>query len=110
MSQLNDLGTLPDLACVGAFQYLDGDGDIDLTSADTRSFVLYWHENDGKGSFKQHIIEKNYPERLERHEIADLNRDGKPDVVIIENKINFSHCEIALEEPFVDCAELTNAQ
>jgi hypothetical protein len=65
---------------------LDGDGDIDLTSADTRSFVLYWHENDGKGSFKQHVIEKNYPERLERHEIVDMNRDGKPDVVIIEYK------------------------
>ncbi len=64
---------------------LDGDGDLDLTSADTRSFKLYWFENDGKGSFKEHVIEKEYRERLERHALADVNRDGKLDVVIIEN-------------------------
>jgi hypothetical protein len=64
---------------------LDADGDLDLTSADTRVFKLYWFENDGKGRFKEHLIEKEYRDRLERHVIADVNRDGKPDVVIIEN-------------------------
>lgn len=64
---------------------LDGDGDLDLTSADTRNFKLFWFENDGKGSFKEHVIEKEYRDRLERHAIGDVNRDGKPDVVIVEN-------------------------
>lgn len=65
---------------------LDGDGDLDLTSVDTLAQQLYWFENDGTGSFKQHVIEKQYPHKLERHALADLNGDGKPDVVIIENQ------------------------
>jgi len=65
---------------------LNGDGHIDLTSADALPHNrLYWFENDGKGNFTQHVIEKNYPERLERHAIGDINGDGRPDVVIIEN-------------------------
>jgi hypothetical protein len=64
---------------------LDGDGDLDLTSADTRSFKRYWFENDGRGAFTQHVIENDYRERLERHALADVNRDGRPDVVIVEN-------------------------
>jgi hypothetical protein len=65
---------------------LDGDGDLDLTSADcSGNHCLYWFENDGRGRFRQHFIEKHYPTRLERHGIGDINRDGKPDVVIVEN-------------------------
>jgi hypothetical protein len=64
---------------------LDGDGDLDLTSADTRIFKVYWHENDGKGNFKHHVIENQYRDRPERHRIADVDKDGKPDVVIVEN-------------------------
>lgn len=65
---------------------LDGDGDLDLTSADcTSNNALYWFENDGRGGFKQHFIQKDDPERLERHEIGDIDRDGRPDVVIVKN-------------------------
>ena len=65
---------------------LDGDGDLDLTSADALPHnALYWFENDGKGSFVRRLVQKDDPERLERHAIGDINRDGRPDVVIVKN-------------------------
>lgn len=70
---------------------LDGDGDLDITSSDCAGHNnLYWFENGGKGSFTRHFIQKmmNDPQpqaRFERHAIADVNADGHPDVVVIEN-------------------------
>jgi len=65
---------------------LDGDGDLDVTAADADGRALYWFENDGTGSFTRHFIQRDHPkERLERHAIGDVNADGHPDVVIVEN-------------------------
>ena len=65
---------------------IDGDGDIDLTAADADgNDSLYWFANDGKGNFNRRFITRDEPHRLERHMIADINRDGRPDVVIVEN-------------------------
>lgn len=105
-------------SCGLAAADFDGDGDIDLTSSDTRNFKLYWFENDDHGVFKEHVIEDGdrlgvigsitgdaisraneldptaktklsnrwfTTPRLERHAIADVNGDAKPDVVTIEN-------------------------
>ncbi len=65
---------------------LDQDGDLDLTSADaTTNNMLYLLENDGKGVFKKHLIQKDDPERLERHMIDDVDGDGDLDVVMVKN-------------------------
>jgi hypothetical protein len=64
---------------------LDGDGDLDLTSCDTRGDALYWFENDGKGAFQRHFIQANEPGWFERHAVGDINGDKLPDVVIVKN-------------------------
>lgn len=76
-------------ACVAAD--LDGDGHLDLTSSDAEpNSNLYLLLNDGRGHFRQSFIQKyekkaDQPIRLERHAIGDINRDGRPDVVIVDN-------------------------
>jgi len=72
---------------------IDGDGHIDLVSADAREHAaVYWFENDGKGNFKRHTIfaapQSRNQElvRMERHVVADINHDGHPDVVIVDNR------------------------
>lgn len=70
---------------------LDADGDLDLTSADAEpNSNLYLLKNDGAGNFTHSFIQKNQqlpddPIRLERHAVGDVNGDGRPDVVIVDN-------------------------
>jgi hypothetical protein len=65
---------------------IDGDTHLDITAADADARALYWFQNDGKGNFTRHFIQRDDPQpRLERHAIADINGDGHPDVVIVEN-------------------------
>ena len=77
-------------ACAAAD--LDGDGDLDLTSSDAEpNSNLYLLANDGRGNFHHSFIQRyasdsNQPIRLERHVIGDINRDGRPDVVIVDNQ------------------------
>jgi VCBS repeat protein len=65
---------------------LDGDGHLDITAADADGRALYWFKNDGQGRFTRHFIQRDHPKpRLERHAIGDINGNGRPDVVIVEN-------------------------
>ncbi|WP_010583423.1 FG-GAP repeat domain-containing protein [Schlesneria paludicola] len=66
---------------------IDGDGDLDLSTAGVHSDVLLWHENDGTGNLKSHLICRDEPGYLERHDWGDLNGDGRLDVVIVKNRI-----------------------
>src|SRR5262249_25620375 len=76
-------------ACAAAD--LDGDGNLDLISSDAEpNSNLYLLRNDGKGNFKHSFIQKyakqdDQPIRLERHAVGDINRDGRPDIVIVDN-------------------------
>jgi hypothetical protein len=73
---------------------LDGDGDLDLVSSDTTddktpekvNGTLLWFENDGKGSFAPHIIDKNEAGWFERLAVGDIDGDGRPDVVVVLNR------------------------
>jgi hypothetical protein len=64
---------------------LDGDGHLDLVSADTTNNRLLWFANDGKGRFTRYLIADKEAGWLERHAVGDINGDGHPDVVIVKN-------------------------
>jgi hypothetical protein len=74
---------------------LTGNGLLDIVSADT-DVGLYWLENKGQGHFTKHIIHERSNEWLERHAIADINGDGRPEIVIVDN-INGSLLYFAFE-------------
>src|SRR5215218_4373862 len=63
---------------------LTGNGVLDLIAADT-NVGLYWFENDGQGEFTRHVIHRRTEEWLERHAVADLNGDGRPELVFVDN-------------------------
>lgn len=77
---------------MGGFDYafgvsatdLTGNGPPDLVASDT-DVGPYWFENEGNGTFKHHTIHRRREEWLERHAIADIDGDGSPEIVSVDN-------------------------
>lgn len=65
-------------------QDLTGNSYPDIITADT-DVGLYWFENDGRGNFTRHVVHQRKGEWIERHTWADLNGDGRPEMVCIDN-------------------------
>ncbi len=63
---------------------LSGNGLPDIVACDT-GVGIFWFENVGAGEFVRHTIHKQEVEWLERHQIADINGDGKPEIVVVDN-------------------------
>jgi hypothetical protein len=69
---------------------VNGDGRLDVVATDSENVDsgLFWFEapaNSATGEWKRHDIVKGY-NGLDSLSVADLNRDGQPDVVIGETK------------------------
>ena len=63
---------------------LTGSGSLDLVATDADR-GLYWFENDGAGTFTRHVVHLRTNELLERHAVADVDGDGKPEIVCVDN-------------------------
>ena len=63
---------------------ISGNGYLDIVATDT-NVGLYWFENMGNGNFTRHVIHRRQGEWLERHAVADINGDGKPEIISVDN-------------------------
>ena len=57
---------------------LDRDGDMDILSAGYDSGKIFWHENDGKNGFVDHVVIDNQGKATSVY-AKDIDHDGRID-------------------------------
>lgn len=67
---------------------LDGDGHPDITAADATNGngQISAFVNQTDGTFNRFFIQQGESGWVERHAIGDIDKDGKPDVVVVKNQ------------------------
>ena len=65
---------------------IDGDGDNDICGADRSGTALAWWENPGtgNGNWNKHAVGRGDQHAFERIAVADVNGDGRLDIVVTE--------------------------
>ena len=61
---------------------IDNDGDIDLAAVNRTSDRFGWLENDGMGSFTEHLIADGTINEPDNADIADIDDDGDMDIAV----------------------------
>ena len=70
---------------------LDGDGDVDILSADSTANTVAWHENDGSESFAEHEI-TTLADGARDVQAADVDGDCDLDALAAANGDNTVPC------------------
>jgi HEAT repeat protein len=80
---------------------VDGDGDADVISSGAHRYGLWWYEQTPEG-WKAHEIDRSISQLHAVH-LADINRDGLPDIVTGKRFWAHRHNDEGIDDPSVLC-------